>query len=216
MTVSWLTDDQFFRLYGPWRAHTPHDAARLMDGYAGRWWIAGGWAIELFTGTPRPHDDLDIGVLAADLPLLRRHLAGLLDVWAAASGTLTPLVPLDRPGAPADEIMPAGGTQVWTRRDAASPWEYDILLSPGDAESWVCKRDTSMRMPWAEALWEHDGIFCLRPEIQLLYKAKGDRAKDHADLLTALPRLNDAQRGWLTTHLERLHPDHRWLRDLKE
>ena len=32
----------FQRLYGPWMLSIPADAQRLLDGYDGQWWIAGG------------------------------------------------------------------------------------------------------------------------------------------------------------------------------
>jgi hypothetical protein len=55
-----LTHDDVVRLYGPWCHRTPHDAARLLDGNPGRWWVAGGWAVEAFTGAPRDHGDVDV------------------------------------------------------------------------------------------------------------------------------------------------------------
>lgn len=56
-SVQGVDHDETERLYGPWAARTPDDAVDLFEGYAGRWWIAGGWAIDAFTGV-RPHGDL--------------------------------------------------------------------------------------------------------------------------------------------------------------
>ncbi|HEX5939969.1 MAG TPA: hypothetical protein VFZ12_06380, partial [Dehalococcoidia bacterium] len=56
-----------------------------------------------------------------------------------------------------------------------------------------------------------DGIPYLRPEICLLFKAKAVRDKDRADFEAALPRMSHAQRAWLHTALERVHPDHDWI-----
>lgn len=67
-----------------------------------------------------------------DLPLLRRHLAGRLDVWTAADGGLRPLLPSDDPEGAADTVLPLGCGQVWVRRSGIEPWEYDVLLMTGD------------------------------------------------------------------------------------
>jgi hypothetical protein len=84
--------DEVVRLYGPWRARTPPDAAALLVGYPGRWWIAGGWAIDAFSDTVRSHADLDIGIPRADAAGFAEFAAATFDVWAAA-GSLTPLPP---------------------------------------------------------------------------------------------------------------------------
>ncbi len=148
---------------------------------------------------------IDPGILRAQLPLIRAHARGRLDLWAAFSGALKP-VASDDPAA-----LPDGCGQLWSRRSAADAWEYDILLGPGDPDEWQYKRDAGIRMPMVEALWERDGIRYLQPEIQLLYKAKGLRAKDQADFDTTLPFLDDHRRSWLADALERTIPAHPWL-----
>ena len=206
-----MTDTDQVALYGPWARRTPADVARLFEGYAGTWWLAGGWAIEAFTGVARDHDDIDPSVLRAELPLLRAHLAGRLHVWAAAAGSLTPLVPdLDPEGA-ADDVLPAGCHQVWTRQAATEPWEFDVLLSAGTADEWVYRREPLLRMPMADALWERDGIAHLQPEIQLLFKAPGLRAKDQADFDATLPHLGRRRRGWLRDALVATTVGHPWV-----
>lgn len=133
--------DEMVRLYGRWAGRTPEDVVGLLETYPGHWWVAGGWSLEAFTSVTRTHDDCDPSVLRAELPLLRRHLAGRLDLWSASRGSLRPLLPDDRPGADAAEVLPEGCSQVWTRASAADPWEFDILLAPGDAGTWVYRRD---------------------------------------------------------------------------
>lgn len=170
-----------------WRPLTPPDAAAIMDGYPGPWWISGGWAVEAFTGTPRPHGDLDVECLRDDLALLRRHLAARYELGSAHSGSLTPLPPDDRPDAQADDVLPPGTNQIWARPDAASPWECDLMLSRSSAETWVYKRDPSITMPMQQALWERAGVRYLCPELQLLHKAKAVRPKDQADSTPSSP-----------------------------
>lgn len=191
-------------MHGPWRARTPRDAAALLDGYDRPWWIAGGWAVEAFTGVSRPHDDLDPSILRADVVHLRRHLAGRLDVWQADSGTLTAMV---------DDAVPLADSceNLWLRPSGAEPWEYDVILMHATPTTWTYKRDARITRPLAEILWEHDGITYLRPEVQLLHKARVVRPKDQADFDVCAPLLDDASRAWLRSSLELAHPGHRWL-----
>lgn len=211
MGVNDLSDHEFDRLYGASARRTPADVAALLDGYPGVWWVAGGWALEAFTGVRRDHHDVDPSVLAAELPLLRRHLAGTFDVWAVGSGAIRALLPDDDPDASAAELMWATEGQIWVRDGALGPWEYDILLVPGTPEEWVYRREESIRMPMANALWTHDGIRYLQPEIQLLYKATGLRPKDRLDFDNTLPHLDERRRTWLHDALARVHPDHPWI-----
>jgi hypothetical protein len=203
-------DEVLDDLYGASAPLVPADAARLLQGYPGRWWIAGGWAIEAFSGVRRPHHDLDVGVLGGDLPALRRHLAGRLHVWTATDGALAPLLPDDRPDGTAEEVLPRGCGNLWTRRSARDPWEVDFLLGPGTAQEWIYRRDPALRMPMAAALWQQDGIDHLQPEIQLLYKSAAPRPQDQRDLEAVLPLLDDRRRRWLRDALERTTPGHRW------
>jgi hypothetical protein len=63
--------------------------------------------------------------------------------------------------------------------------------------------------------WEHEGIRYLKPEVVLAYKAKLARPKDDVDL-DAPGRCWTATSGaWLLGTVERLHPGHRWLADMR-
>jgi hypothetical protein len=206
-----LSDEELIRLYGPWAGRKPADATRLFADYPGRWWVAGGWAIEAYTGATRQHGDLDLEVLRADLPLLRRHLAGRFDLWAATDGALQPLLPGDDPDGAADAVLPAGCSQVWIRAGGSQPWEYEILLMAGSHDRWEFKRDRRITRPLNEIVSDRDGVPYLRPEIQLLLKARGLRPKDQLDFDATLPLLDRASRAWLRDSLELVHPGHRWL-----
>lgn len=205
MGIKDLSEDQFQALYGRWAPRTPVDVARLFDGYDGLWWVAGGWALEAFTGISRHHDDIDPEALREQLPLLQAHLAGRFHMWTAFSGALRPLLADDEP------VLPDGCGQMWLRRDAASDWEFDLLLSTSTTTEWVYKRDPSIRMPIDDALWERDGIRYLQPELQLLLKAKGLRPKDQDDFDATLPHLDARRRAWLADALAVAHPGHPWL-----
>ena len=203
-----MTDhDEAVRLYGPWRPRTPEHARELMQGYAGRWWIAGGWAIEAFTGIARPHGDLDPSIPRSDVPALVQHLSGRLDVWQATEGALRPMV------GPADPV-PATCGNLWLRPDGASPWEYDVILMDATPTTWTYKRDARIGRAMEDVLWVRDGISYLRPEVQLLHKAPGLREKDQADFDACLPLLEPERRTWLKTTLTLAHPGHPWIGSL--
>ena len=199
-----LDHDEIVRLYGPWTARTPQDAAVLLEGYDRPWWIAGGWAIEAFTGVGRPHDDVDPSILRSDAHALREHLSGRLDVWQADSGTLRPLVP-------GEDLLSEECENLWLRPSGAAPWEYDVILMHATPATWTFKRDARISRPLADILWESDGIRYLKPEVQLLHKARAVRPKDQADFEVCAPLLDPAARSWLRASLALVHPDHRWL-----
>ncbi|MCO5224736.1 MAG: hypothetical protein M9953_05315 [Thermomicrobiales bacterium] len=201
-----LSHDEITRLYGPWKHNTPADAALLLMDYPGQWWIAGGWAIEAFTGISRVHDDLDIGIPRTDVPLLCSFLHQKMDVWAA-TGSLTPMTEVG-------PELPEDCDNLWLRPSGAEPWEYDVLLDDADTVTWTCKRDPSITRPLADVLWQQDGVTFLRPEVQLLLKAKRARPKDTLDFEACLPALDGESMSWLADALRQVHPDHPWLHKL--
>jgi hypothetical protein len=48
--------------------------AELFVGYPGTWWVAGGWALQAFTGVERQHGDIDPSVLRSDIQVRRSWL----------------------------------------------------------------------------------------------------------------------------------------------
>ena len=205
-----LSHEESVRLFGPWQARNPEDVADLFDGYSGRWWIAGGWAIEAFSGVPRPHDDVDPSIPRSDVSLLRRHLAGRLDVWTADSGTFHPML------TEADvEGLPATCENLWLRASGADPWEYDVILMDASPATWTFKRDARISLPIEDIVWTRNGIDYLRPDVQLLHKANSLRPKDQEDFEACLPRLDEPARQWLAHALQLAHPGHLWLTELK-
>ena len=110
-----MDHDELVRLWGPWAGRTPAEAASLFDGYSRPWWIAGGWAIEAFTGVARDHGDVDPSIPRPDVASFHRHVAGRLDVWTADSGTFRALID-------ADEPVPSSCENLWLRASGAATW----------------------------------------------------------------------------------------------
>ena len=246
-----MDHQELVRLYGPWAARTPADAVALFEGYTGRWWIAGGWAIEAFTGVSRPHGDIDPSIPRTDVDALIEHVRGRLDVWAADRGALRPLIP----GGP---TLSASCSNLWLRASGRDPWEFDVILMDIDVEAdvdaeadtdtgtdtdtdtdaytdadadtdtgtdtdadmeaadglWRYKRDPRVTLPFAQILWQREGVSYLRPEIQLLHKAPGLRDQDQADFDVTRPLLDVHAQTWLRSALQLAHPGHPWIEHL--
>jgi uncharacterized protein (DUF952 family) len=194
-------------------------AAEVMAGFAGRWWVAGGWALDLFLGRKtRPHADLEISVLAGDQSALFEHLRGW-DLRLAAPGASLPAWD----GA---TIVPPFH-QVWARRGparAASPEQFagdptmvGFLLEQGTTDRWVFRRHPAITRSLERfGTRTGDGVGFVRPEVALLFKAKATRFKDQRDFDRVLPHLDRAARWWLASALEQAHTGHRWPQRLQD
>jgi hypothetical protein len=193
------------RLYGAFRPFDLDGARAFFDGFDRPWWLVGGWAVELFTGAPREHEDIDVSILACDAPALREFVGDRWHLWTNVSGQMRPMI---------DHYpdLPEPDCQIWVRRDATSPWVMDMPVTPDVEGRWQNKRMPEHVVPLEEATWMADGgVRALRPEIALLFKARGNRAKDRRDLDRALPLLDAQQTAWLRDAVRRLDAAHPWL-----
>lgn len=201
-----MSEEEFQRVYGPLDPLSPSELRSLLDGLDVPWWVAGGWAVEAFTGVPRHHEDIDAAVFRRDLAAVRAHLEPHVHLWAAGDRGLLHLAP--------GREMPADAEQVWFREHALAPWRGEILLNPDVDGRWQFKRDPSVVLDLEDATWHRDGVRYLRPELVLAHKVKATRAKDDADLEAALPLLDVTQRAFLADTVARHAPDHPWRRRL--
>ena len=191
-----------------WEAWTPAEAAERLTGAGAVWWVVAGWAVDLFLGEEtREHEDLEIAIHRADFEKLRRHLDSM-EFFAAGSGEIRALA---NAGEWADEQH-----QRWVLEPDVQKWRMDVMLQPGDAETWVFRRDESITAPRVEMIGATpDGIPFELPHGVLLYKAKAARPKDEADFAACLPRLEDPSREWLADALAQAHPGHPWIDRLR-
>jgi len=193
-----------------WEPLSPDKVRDLLAGLAVPWWIAGGWAIDLFVGRQtRKHEDTDVLVLRNDQLGVQAHLAGWDLLKAQPPGRL---VPWEK-----GEFLRPGVHDIWCRRTPESPWSLQLMLMDTDGDRWVFRRDPSITGPLATLGRRTDsGIPYLAPEIQLLCKAKAETlAKDDADFEVALPLLGAEAKRWLLACLGRRFPGgHTWVRRL--
>jgi hypothetical protein len=170
--------------------------------------VAAGWAIDLFLGGQRrEHEDLEIAVPQARFAEIAEVLKGFELFVPVGPERVRPL--------PSDE-MPETGHQTWVREPGTGLWRLDVFREPSDGDTWICRRDERIRLPYSEVIVRtEDGIPFGRPEIVLLFKAKhAKRPKDQADFADVVPRLDPERRRWLADALARVHPGHAWLERL--
>jgi Aminoglycoside-2''-adenylyltransferase len=201
-----------------WEAWRPDEAQRLLAGVEAPWCVAAGWAIDLFLGAQhREHEDLEIAAPADRFDELVVALGGF-ELFVAgpdpaapteeARGVATPLAEA--------ELLLETYHQTWVLDRPAGVWRMDVFREPSDGDTWICRRDESIRLPYDHVIERTpEGIPYARPEIVLLFKAKhAHRAKDRDDFAAALPLLQPERRRWLANALVRVHPGHAWLAEL--
>jgi Aminoglycoside-2''-adenylyltransferase len=183
----------------------PRAAAEFLAGCDAPWWIAGGWALDLFLGSEtRPHDDLDIAVLRRDQALLHRHL----DEWDLCY--VTPdhaLVPWE------GEPLSLPVHEIWAQR---SPWTIELLLNEHEGDRWIYRRHPAVACALDDLGGSRDGIPFLRPEVVLLFKSKDPTPKDERDFDAVRPHLPTSGVGWLREALMTTAPRHKWLARLRD
>jgi hypothetical protein len=102
--------------------------------------------------------------------------------------------------------------QTWFRDPVTGTYHLDVFRDPHEGDTWLCRRDPSIRRPYSEVIMVTDaGIPYMAPELVLLFKAKSDRSKDRTDLHAARTSLSTVQVSWLRGALASLHPGHPWL-----
>jgi len=190
-----------------WEAWTPAEVAQRLRGVDVPWYVAAGWAIDLFVGRERrEHEDLEIGVPARGFDEVAQALRDV-DFHVVTAGTAEPVEA-------AAELMKTVH-QTWGLDRAANRWRVDVFREPSADGCWVARRDASITLPYDELIEQTpDGIPYARPEVVLLFKARHARPKDEADLAAVLPALSPERRALLAGWIERVHPGHFWLPDL--
>lgn len=175
-----------------WNAWPPEEVTRRLAGVEAPWYIAAGWAIELFLGEQtREHEDIEIAVARTRLGEVISALEGF-------------------------EFHEISEHQTWVREPATDAWRLDVFAEPSNGDTWICRRDDRIRMPYDQVIERTaGGIPYGRPEIILLFKAKHVRPKDEADFDAVLPRLDGARREWLADALTAVHPAHAWIDRLR-
>lgn len=183
-----------------WRETSPEELAGWLAEAEVPWGIAGGWALDLWSGTiSRPHSDIEISCFRADLPRLLPLLSGF-EIVIARNKLLTPH--------PQGVDLPEPPFSLWLRRHGETLWDFEIVSEAQQDGQWAYRREPTIRRPLNTVfLRSTSGWPIITPEIQLLYKCKEPRPKDLDDLRRYVPRLDEAARLWLRSAVATAHPD---------
>jgi hypothetical protein len=191
-----------------WQPVVPHEAAELLAGLRAPWWIAGGWAIDLFLGRQtRTHADTDVALLRGTEPTLRACLAAW-DIQIAHDGQF-----IQWDGGPLAHPY----HQFWARRDSKSPWALEFMLEEHDDDTWVYRRDARVTSSITSlGRTTAGGVPYIGPEVALLYKASGKGVdRNAADFESAVSARSTEERRWLRDALAIAHPGHAWIEPLR-
>jgi hypothetical protein len=192
-----------------WDPWPPAAMADRLAGAAFPWCVAAGWALDLFRGEQtRHHEDLEIALPAGSFPEVPPRFPEV-EFWVPrGEGRLAPM---------SADTLAGESHQTWAYEPAAQRWRFDVFREPHDGDTWICRRDESIRMRYADLIRRtDDGVPYLVPEVVLLFKAKAVRDKDQADFDGVRPLLTSAQRAWLHDALGVVHPGHPWRSRLTE
>ncbi|KTS38873.1 amino acid transporter [Methylobacterium indicum] len=191
-----------------WDAWSPDELGRRLRGARRPWYVAGGWALDVWHGrATREHDDLEFVVLRDDADHFRAILHDL-EFFTVRDGILEHLPP--------SAHLPGDVWQVWGADMQRGRWRVDMMMEPGTPDRWIYKRDPTIEMARSAAVRvSKAGIPYLAPINVILFKAKYRREKDERDFEIARQEISAAEREQLIAWLDVLHPGHDWIETLR-
>jgi aminoglycoside-2''-adenylyltransferase len=170
--------------------------------------LAGGYAVEQFLGKSiREHGDLDIVVFRDSQIQVQRWLRDWQLYAADPPKQLRPWL--------ADEYLPFGIHDIWCHKINAHAWQLQIMLAEVEGDEWFSRRDQRVRGRRDDLFANYNYTPCVKVEVQLLFKARGLRPKDHLDFQACLPFMSANAKQWLSNQLRLSFPEgHVWLNSL--
>ena len=190
-----------------WDSWRPEDLAQRLHNTSIRWYVTGGWALDLFLDQQtRYHADIEFAILPSDIPKARKALAEL-EFFAARNGELSFL---ER-----DTDVPDDIWQLWGADFKSQVRRVDMMIERGTTDRWVYKRNSAISQPRDQAIHLNDqGIPFLAPANVLLFKAKHIRNKDQQDFDRVLPHLRPHEKVLLHRWIVSEYVEHPWLEQL--
>jgi len=210
----------------------PRQVKYLMHAYSNPWFVAGGWAIDLFLKrVTRKHKDIEIGIFRSDQLLLHKYLKewlfkkvkkqsaekrGQLEEWQETEYLELPTheIHATRRLHLNQTLRVCPGTQNRISREYSTSNlpELEVLLNERDDSCWIYRRNFQIRRELSKTiLYTKTGIPYLAPEIVILYKSKNPNPDDEFDFNNTVNNLGYGPRAWLATSIEITKPGHQWL-----
>jgi hypothetical protein len=196
----------------------PLRVTALMSGFDRPWFVAGGWAIDLFLGRiRRQHKDLDFTIFRRNQLALQKHLAGF---------DLKKIVGPDG-GEYADpwhqgEWLELPIHQIWIELGPDGWPTLEALLSETEDDEWWWRKNPQVRRPLSLfGKISPIGVPYLSPEIVLLHKSRhmldaNPPRNDQVDFDDTVDLLDLDGRTWLRNTLETYYPGHPWIPRLQD
>ncbi len=163
-----------------------------MSKFGFSWFIAGGWAIDLFLNREtRVHDDIEIGIYRKNQMQLYRYFEKYKKYYINNKSHIG-----------------KHEKQAWNREYLRLPihelyiehekLELEVLINEKDEGHWVYGRNENVKLDEKKIIqFTEDRIPYLCPEIVVLYKTTEMRSKDVEDIANALGKINETQKKWL-------------------
>jgi hypothetical protein len=199
------------------------EAVELFVGFDRPWFVAGGWAIDLYLGrVRRSHKDVDIAIFREDQLALQHHLASW-DLLKIVDGKMEPWLRGERLDLPIMQVVLKLGSDGYA--------ELEVLLNESTGDLWYRRNRPEVTRPKKLiGMRSEQGIPFLAPEIVLLYKSKHlhsryaanphhdhyqeGKINDEADFQTVRETLDEERRAWLRSAIETCYPGHPWVEQL--
>ena len=129
--------------FGPWQPRQPEEVARFFSTLTVPWWIAGGWALDLFLGVQtREHEDIDVLFLRRDQHEVRAQLQGW-DVQEAHPELLPGSWPFQE--WKQDALLSASVHDIWCRPTKSDPWALQLMVIDTSGDHWIFRRTAQIR-----------------------------------------------------------------------
>jgi hypothetical protein len=185
----------------------PLKIAALMRNFQSDWFIAGGWAIDLYLGKiSRPHVDIEIAIFRRDQIALQNYL----NDWVLQKIDDSVSSVWNR-----NEFLELPVHEIHCFHKTSELRNFEVLLNENNENEWIYRRNERVTKPLTKIYSTTDsGIKFLRPEIVLLYKSKNPRAKDKQDFESVVKRLDAESKKWLGNALTICDSKHDWLQKL--
>ncbi|MHA1966731.1 MAG: nucleotidyltransferase domain-containing protein [Candidatus Hodarchaeales archaeon] len=180
---------------------------KVLNDFIKPWYIAGGWAIDLYLGkVTRMHKDIEIVIFRQD----QRELYEYLNDWI-----LYKVIPgqYKRERWLRNEwlSLPIHEIHATSHSKEKSKINFEILLNESDHRYWYFRRNQQVkRHLYKIGKIGYQGIPYLSPEIVLLYKAKEPTIYDFKDFIQTMDLLTIEERTWLSKAIGYCYLSHPW------